>query len=1061
MVIEKVFSVIADQAARLFKFWPHAYTGCLRRSQYLACIVLVLFVLCYSLDLKLLGRVMRKVCNTIKPMLQVFMVVLYYMMAPVIWIINRWEHPWFITWLIQLMSRTRLDVRKAFKDLRVSEKVNEVKCCHSHLMSANQRTHGDTAALIFAKMIGRSLYSISMSKSEEDTVRGSRYYYFAKDLQSKMRTDVLRNDEIVKLTDVDYYVDMPKIMDGHDIVVHTFVPEEVCGTAADSSYCVTQEDKIRMKVNGGAEYLHQLWDYDNDHIIVDHWWGSCVYLVEQKNVGLYKRLILLNCVRIVYGPLGWFISGNRLRRKRLTYGNLAYMKKLVGEGEKVKVVHNLGYLDFHTSANISDRAFMASYGKFKLAAKPNITDIERILRSYGEEDPAGAAVLLFELVQSGLVVSNSSILSNPVRMLPESYQTLAPLVHEDGKERHRHTMPPLLKGGFAPVSSYNNDKQCVEGRIKSVANKISSYPPFFWLCLNEFVEELIPNDMANSLVPFEFEQQYELFNRPTQRSLIESVKHMMFNDVGVSVKSFQKSELYGKVTSPRNISTLPMGHNFRLGQYAHVLSNNVLKQQEWYAFGKHPSVVEERIVELAETSDSLIPTDISKCDGSTGYIMACLMTAVFMRAFHRDYHDEILKLLKNEAHISGMTKNGLYYECDYNTLSGSSITAVRNGTINAYVNYVCLRFKLSRKEAYKMLGLYGGDDGMSRGVETADLEKTFAMVGMVLKAEKIIQGEAVPFLGRLYLDPWSTKESICDVKRQLSKIHTTVSPKVVPLAIAAHRKAAGYAVTDYNTPIIKDWILLVNRIYPDVDQVEYEKYLNLTKNDSSYWSRFETPFTPLVNVELALSVIAKDFGVDVSNIVDYVNAMGKCNSVKDIENSSLHTMLYNEEKYEVTSVVDGKVVEGVMKDHQKIVSTNAATPSPAIENVLKKTRKIKPPIRDCFNKPPKEGLSLKDKKKLDVVKTCKFIANKEPCPFKNCKFYHPKVVETAKDEWKKPVVDDTYRPVTPELKESERRDPTPGEKYMIEREKHRKQQNKDAGSKPVKFVAASEPNCSN
>jgi len=945
-------------------------------------------------NLRLAGLIYKGLCKTTKIMAFVVLSLVFYSTVPLRWYFHKKIQIVARSYLIDKFSRERVDNRVLFKSVRVSEKTKHGKANHSHLKAATERCQGNMHATIFAQMMGRNLYSVSMSNSERGTNDGDHYHYCAKDLQSKSRRDVLK-DQLVILTDVDYYCDMEKYLTGNDILVHTFVPDKVAGSAMDSTYTVVDDDYIDMKVQGGANYKHQLWDYDNDHIMVDHWWGSCLYLVEQKEVGHQKRLIFLNCVKIIYGPFAWFLEGYRLIKRKLTYGNVTYMKRLDGEDDKTKVVHNFGYKNYHTSVDVTDKALMTVFGRMKLSNKPNISDVERILRSYDERDAQTSAVILFEILQDSKFCQNTNMLTNPITMLPESYQTTAPLVHEVGTERHRIVTPPLMLGAAAPVKSLNNDTACLQGRVIDVKNKVESYPPFFWLCMDEFLKLLIPDDQMRCLSPSDFEAQYEHFHRPTQRSLIEQCKHLMFNDESVGVKSFQKSEFYGKVTAPRNISTLPMGHNFRLGQYCLTLSEKVLKLQDWYCFGKHPSVIEQRICDLTIGFDTLEAIDINKCDGSTGYIAHCLSVAVFMRAFHQEYHAEIQRLLAKEAHIAGVTSNGLYYECDFNTLSGSSITSLRNSTLNAFINYVCLRFKYDRAAAYMLLGAYGGDDGGSRGCTAQELIKTFAKFGMSIKTQTVQKHEAFPFLGRIYLDPWTTQESVCDVKRQIVKLHGVCAPKHVPVEVAIHRKVNGFEITDRNTPVIKEWIDMIRRVIPKPDEKEFAKYNDAAgRRDASYWSKFETPFCELVSHELAEKVIAETLDISVTELSDFRLELSMVASVSEMTN--LHKFFKTAMKVEVTAAINGELLEGKKEDHQQKVTNAADMPVPTIDRVLHKTRNVKSNSRSVFNNAPNSNDSLAQRRKHEPLKQCNFIMEGRTCPWgTKCKFPHPATKRTA------------------------------------------------------------------
>ena len=80
----------------------------------------------------------------------------------------------------------------------------------------------------------------------------------------------------------------------------------------------------------------------------------------------------------------------------------------------------------------------------------------------------------------------------------------------------------------------------------------------------------------------------------------------------------------------------------------------------------------------------------------------------------------------------------------------------------------------------------------------------------------IPKGEFVPFLGRIFLDPWSTSNSIQDPQRTLPKIHLTCSEDTIPLEVAAVNKAMGYKVNDEHTPIIGAFCNMIFLRYSNV-----------------------------------------------------------------------------------------------------------------------------------------------------------------------------------------------------------------------------------------------------
>jgi len=227
-------------------------------------------------------------------------------------------------------SRVKPSLRQVFKDSDVENMVSHsFMRNHSHPDAAKLRCYANTAMSNLITALGFKEYSVSRSSSEERVgVEGTRLYYHAKDLQMRVTDDKLTSKHIIKMTDVDYYVPIHQYLTGNNLLLYTFTPYNVAGAGTDYTYRVINGDNIDMHVNGGGHYTHQLWDYETDHAMIDHWWGSCFYLVESKSLSDDRKIIFFNHIRTIYGPLAWLIPGFRIHRKRLCYGNVSYIKSM-------------------------------------------------------------------------------------------------------------------------------------------------------------------------------------------------------------------------------------------------------------------------------------------------------------------------------------------------------------------------------------------------------------------------------------------------------------------------------------------------------------------------------------------------------------------------------------------------------------------------------------------------------------------------------------------------------------------------------------------------------------
>jgi len=721
-----------------------------------------------------------------------------------------------------LSSEIAVDYRRQFKACKVDMAMEHKVSNHSHKLAATNRCRANTLCDAFTLSIGKRVYSYSMSKTEIGKVDGNHSVYNGKDLSWKTVHNALTPHHVIRLTDVDYYVDMRTVLRGKHVLLYTFVPNVPAGNTGDSTFSVQRDNSIITVVNGGARYQHQLWDYDTDHLYVNQWYGTELYLIESVEIDQHHRVIFMNHSRTFYTPLAWLIPGFHLCRKQMAQGDYAVMKRQVVNEQKLVVEYCISNFDSCSTVVIPEPILEACHARYYATDKPQLSDVERIVRSSALQNPVYTASVVYGYLRANPMAM--PITYSPCVIKHNTYQTLGPLVFEDGRTSTRIVAPPIWQGVFSPVRSVNNDVACIDGRVTAPRNRVTTYAPCYWHFFSEFVSYVIPNDMVGTCTPYNFEEQWAQLKRATQRSKVTRVLQSFFCDGNTNVQSFQKAETYAKVTNPRNISTLPAEHNFRFGMFVNGFSQMFLKPLKWYAFGKHPRELSRNLMDYATGTPYLIPTDLSKCDGSTGYIHYVLMNALYYRAFSEDYHDEVARLNSKEAYAKGYTSEGVEYDNLYQTLSGSAQTSVRNTCINAYGNYCALRKTYGPDESWSKLGLFGGDDGVISYVQPHVLESTFADLGMLIKAAVVPTGETVSFLGRLFIDPWTTEESIIDVARHVRKLHVTTTPKLVPTNVVMWRKALGYLATDPNTPVISSWAHMVMRLYPVPTDDEYAKH---------------------------------------------------------------------------------------------------------------------------------------------------------------------------------------------------------------------------------------------
>jgi len=204
------------------------------------------------------------------------------------------------------------------------------------------------------------------------------------------------------------------------------------------------------------------------------------------------------------------------------------------------------------------------------------------------------------------------------------------------------------------------------------------------------------------------------------------------------------------------------------------------------------------------------------------------------------------------------------------------------GTLtNGFINYVALRNYYDADEAWKAMGMYGGDDGVTFDLPPNAVKKTAAMFGMAFDAEAVPVTMPIKFLGRIYPDLSTTTQSICDVARQARKLHLTATPDMVPFYLALYRKAQGYLCTDTDTPFITPWCRAVVRLCAPLCPEAHRLYKQ-TAGEENYWAKYEAPFETLSDETFKYGIVSSELGLTVNELLRYEDVFNKATRFEDL-----------------------------------------------------------------------------------------------------------------------------------------------------------------------------------
>lgn len=678
---------------------------------------------------------------------------------------------------------------------------------HTHPSAASLRT---SVAVELEKIItnaGFRPYSVSMSK--RDRYDGCRYFFMQKDLDKEFRDDHVTEQHVLMMIDVDYYCDINQYLQlGNPIMIYTFVPTEAGGKALDASYTI-KNNVVTYSVMGGATYHHQLWDYQGDNVAVrDKHGNTIIYVIEQHIMEEDPNRRIIGFYPIATYPKYTCPFKPNYGFKRLCPSNngVNCIKNITNSMISVSMEASTNAVTIPQS--IYD-ALLVRRGESK---NPVIADVERILSAEGIEKSAIKAPILFKLLATQTTVCGtitSSTTLGPMR----NFQTLHPLVHEDGKAVGRVVAPPLVTDpAFVPAKSFNNDNATIEGRINKVRN-VKQSPPSWKTYDAELVKFIVPSHKIATGAPYDYEKVIELQNKPAQRGRSEQAKSTVSGQYNNKVKAFIKSEAYGSVTDPRNISTVDTSHQLSYSRFTLPFKEDCLKDQPWFASSMTPEQIANRVREVCQYQHGIIVSDYSRLDGHISPDDKRFKEMVYQSWCGYEHRAQLSKILAEDRNPKGVTAQGLKYDPGYSQLSGSPGTTNDNNLVTLRHDYIALReLGNTPEQAWQLVKQWvlGASDDRIRanlpGLANM-LEVVAGKLGHQLKSIVLepLTGCAVPFLGRVYASPATHLDSVQDPERTLAKLNITMSPDTVAIEQALYNRAYGYYVTDRKTPIIGVW----------------------------------------------------------------------------------------------------------------------------------------------------------------------------------------------------------------------------------------------------------------
>jgi len=687
---------------------------------------------------------------------------------------------------------------------------------HTHGVAAAHRTSASNFIDHYAGLLGTTPYFIQMSAADLRRYRsGCRDWHWAKDVGVTPSAERLHAGQIVGIVDVCYYMDMPKQLANNfqHHLMYAFQPGSVSRATGDYTFFFDTNGSVRYTVSGGAEYNHFVHNYGVDTIKArTTWFGItqtvAVYTMERKQVDDDHQIVLAAATK---KWTGWRAI---LAHYLLASDVIRYIDVRDGDYARVNVVKpsgmhvSTGYIGSYGSIEIP--AHLDTALKMKAMTSKNGLTLSMVSATLNLQVDDPMATLLHNY-HSNKIKHGRAHYVFPVDGAVERYQFGPKNWDPDARETLQAFMNPMDDNAFAPDKCSNNEKRAILKRITEAKSQAQSSPKH-QLYVSELISLLCP---PHVLRPVDETTVFEIQARPEQQRTLYEATMLIARLVTQKVKSFMKCEATQKLSDPRMISTVDPHTKLHYSMFTYALADQ-LKQFPFYAFGKTPLGVAERVTELCvEAVDSILKTDFKRFDGHVAPALRQAEQKFLLHCFMPEYANRILDLHNTVQQKKAKSFYGEVYQTGTSRLSGGPDTSILNTFCNIVIAFCALRetkneegYYNSAIEAFAKLGVYGGDDGLTSGIKPSKYIDTALKFGQILEVEEVSRGDlGVAFLAREYSHfVWhGSTNSQCDLKRQLSKFHTTRPlPKSITPLMKFEEKIASYYLTDKWTPIIGD-----------------------------------------------------------------------------------------------------------------------------------------------------------------------------------------------------------------------------------------------------------------
>jgi len=755
-----------------------------------------------------------------------------------------------------LINLTRRDISVPWFPLNHIVPVQPRQSDNGHPVSGGTRDQARELITSAVRSFGADKYEVSAAARsvEGDDLPRLHQHYAAADLHASLDNRAPNQKQIIVGIDVDYYIeDIEELLaEGLPAIFYTFNPQSVAGADGDCRYRI-RENNVHYEVSGGGNWVHQVWDWCAAGEFLEvrakartwtDWLLGClglrrlVYLKVHHArpwVACPDRVLVWVLPAFETWSLGWAgteVHARRLDRHRYSsnvrpgWNSVVYvdvdgeLKINIGrEGEDVSMTLPKAHFDvlmgMSTAQSVTakmigmgykDPMITALFGQFHAGKTKSNGDMSPRLGKPSEPQAHWPAALQCDLPQiSGRVYSN-------------------PVVSDEA-------MLPMVKRSDA-LSVSIDDRVTLVHNPKMPGRKIQGYA-------DEFVKLVVP--VAGVGVPFEVDEVVDLLDKPSQTLAIKQIWETVDMPPRPLIEAFLKNEPGMKPA--RIISSF---HDIRFlvhfSKYTLKFRDEVFHAEHnshWFMPGRTPEQLSRAVCEFCAALADVCETDYSNLDGTVpAWMQRNVMNALYLRYFPSS--EELRRFCSMLINCPARAKLfGWKYDAGVGVKSGSPTTCDLNTAASAFVEYCAIREafpELSPEQAFALIGLKFGDDGLSDLALKSKIDKVAKQLGLVVKIEECHADTGVVFLARVFPSPLTTNTSFQDPLRTWRKLHLTMRDPNVPLADAALDRLEGYLVTDRLSPITGPYARAIRSYYIKHGSAEEQRKSRKCANrEKPYW----------------------------------------------------------------------------------------------------------------------------------------------------------------------------------------------------------------------------------